>query len=312
MGDKGCIVYDDQAGGHCCWLDAGDWWIFCRTFLLLEVPIEQSMAGFLGWVTGEVADLLNWVVGVRSSAGDGAGPRPQVMVFTSVLMRFLLVCGGSGFFPLYLADKYWPCYQYPAGVQYDAGLAKRLQRCFLSFMLCSRNYMRLIWLDATWVGRESVLRLGYERWPLAGPAPFREVWRRMVSSGSQLDFLMHLVIGIPYGVAHSPSSRFPFEFYGCPPIVGLLGAFLTNAGYCCPCRSGRFHSGVGHSEYPGADSYFSTCLEEWFKELLVGRLNSVASGDAVQQFFQVFGVHLHGGGQFINIYPYGKWGFKDS
>ncbi len=105
-------------------------------------------------------------------------------------------------------------------------------------------------------------RLGYERWPLVGPAPFREVWHRVVSPGSQLDFLMHSVIGVLYGVAHSPSSRFPFEFYGHPPIVGLLGAFLTYAGYCCPCRSGRFRGGVGHSEYPGADSYFSTCLEE--------------------------------------------------
>jgi hypothetical protein len=269
------------------------------------------MAGFLGWVTGVVADLLDKVVGVRSSAGDGAGPHHQVMEFASVLMRFLLVCGGLGVFPLYLADKYWPRYQSPAGVQYDARLAESLQCCFLSFMLCACNYMRLMWLDATWVGRESVPCLRYERWPSAGPAPFREVWRRVVSSGSQLDFLMHLVIGVPYGVARSPSSRFSFEFYGCPPIVGSLGAFLTYARYCCPCRSGRFRSGVGLSEYPGADSYFSTCLEEWFEELMVGWLNSVALGDTVQKFFQVFGVHFHGGGQFVNIYPYSKWGFKD-
>jgi hypothetical protein len=191
-----------------------------------------------------------------------------------------------GVFPLYLADKYWPCYQSPAGVQYDAGSAERLQRCFLSFMLCTCNYMRLMWLDATWVDRESVPHLGYERWPLAGPAPFCEVWRRVVSSGSQLDFLMHSVIGVPYGVAYSSSSRFPFKFYGCLPIVGSLGAFLTYAGYCCPCRLGRFRGGVGHSEYPGADSYFSTCLEEWFEELMGGWLNSVALGDAVARQWQ--------------------------
>ncbi len=52
MGDRGYIVHNDQAGRHCCWLDAGNWWIFCCTFLLLEVPIEQSMEGFLGWVMG--------------------------------------------------------------------------------------------------------------------------------------------------------------------------------------------------------------------------------------------------------------------
>jgi hypothetical protein len=84
MGDMGRILYNDQAGGHYCWLDAGDWWIFCRTFLLLEVPIEQSMAGILGWGTGVVAVLLNWVVGVWSSAGDGAGSHPQVIEFASL------------------------------------------------------------------------------------------------------------------------------------------------------------------------------------------------------------------------------------
>ncbi len=174
MGDRGRIVYNDQAGGHCCWLDAGNWWIFCCTFLLLEVPIEQSMEGFLHWVTGVVANLLDWVVvvGVQSFAGDGAGSHLQVMDFASVLMRLLLVCGSSGVFPLHSADMYWPCYQSPAGVQYDAGLVERLQHCFLSFMLCACNYVRLIWLDATWVGRESVPCLGYERWPLVGPIPF--------------------------------------------------------------------------------------------------------------------------------------------
>jgi hypothetical protein len=107
---------------------------------------------------------------------------------------------------------------------------------------------------------------------------------------------MHLVIGVPYRVVHYPSSQFPFELYGCPPNVGSLGSFLTYAGYCCPCELGRFRGGVGHSEYPGAKLHFSNCLEEWFKELMVGWLDSVALGDAVQQLFQVFGVHFHGWG----------------
>jgi hypothetical protein len=107
--------------------------------------------------------------------------------------------------------------------------------------------MRLMWLDATWVGRESVPCLGYETWPLADPIPFCEVWHRLVSAGSQLDFLMHLVVGVLYGVVHSPSLQFSFELYGCLPNVGSLGSFLTYAGYCCPCKVGRFRGGVGHS-----------------------------------------------------------------
>ena len=51
---KSRVAFDDQVGGYCCWLDAGDWWIFCWSFLLLEVPIDQSLEGFLGWVTGVV------------------------------------------------------------------------------------------------------------------------------------------------------------------------------------------------------------------------------------------------------------------
>jgi hypothetical protein len=53
-------------------------------------------------------------------------------------------------------------------------------------------------------------------------------------------------------------------------------------------------------------------LEEWFDELMVGWLDSVALGDTVQQLFQVFGVHFHWGGQYVNIYPYGDWDFKDA
>ncbi len=54
-------------------------------------------------MTGLVADLLDWVVGVWSFTGDGAGSHLQVMEFASVLMRFLLICGGSGVFPIHLA-----------------------------------------------------------------------------------------------------------------------------------------------------------------------------------------------------------------
>ncbi len=59
---------------------------------------------------------------------------------------------------------------------------------------------------------------------------------------------------------------------------------------------------MGHSEYPGAKVYFHNCLEEWFDELMVGRLDSAASGDVVLQLFQVFGVHFYDGGQYVNIY----------
>jgi hypothetical protein len=41
MEQGSCIVYNNQVGGHCCWLDAGDWWIFCRTFYCLKFPLSK-------------------------------------------------------------------------------------------------------------------------------------------------------------------------------------------------------------------------------------------------------------------------------
>ncbi len=40
-------------------------------------------------------------------------------------------------------------------------------------MLCTRNHLRLMWMDATGVGKDPVPCLGYVEWPLTGPAPFR-------------------------------------------------------------------------------------------------------------------------------------------
>jgi hypothetical protein len=123
-----------------------------------------------------VGEFFNWVVGVWSPAVDGSSLPPQVMDFASVLMHFLLICGGLGVFPLSMAKKYWPLYCSPAGVRYDEGLVERLQCRFLLIMLCACNHLRLIWMDTTWVGRDPVPCLGYVEWPLTGPAPFREVW----------------------------------------------------------------------------------------------------------------------------------------
>jgi hypothetical protein len=61
---------------------------------------------FFGWVTGEMAELLDWVVDVLVSLAVDEGSLPlQVMSFALVLMRCHLICGGSGGFPLCLAEK---------------------------------------------------------------------------------------------------------------------------------------------------------------------------------------------------------------
>ncbi len=86
-----------------------------------------------------MADILDWFIGIWPSAVDEGISHLQVMDFASVLMCFLLVCGGSGVFPLYLADKYWPSLHSPTGVQYNAALAERLQHCFLLYGMVQAN-----------------------------------------------------------------------------------------------------------------------------------------------------------------------------
>jgi hypothetical protein len=106
-----------------------------------------------------------------------------------------------------MAEKYWPLCCSPAGVRYDERSVERLHCHFLSFMLCACNYLRLMWMDATWVGSNPLPCLSYEEWTLAGPgAHFHEVWRQVVNKGSSLDFLMHSIVGVPYNWCPFPSS----------------------------------------------------------------------------------------------------------
>ena len=55
------------------------------------------------------------------------------------------------------------------GVYVGRGLAERLHRMHFSFMVCTRNYLHVMWLDGEWAGVPLVPRLGYaqEVWSLA-------------------------------------------------------------------------------------------------------------------------------------------------
>ncbi len=100
-----------------------------------------------------------------------------------------------------------------------------------------------------------------------------------------------------------PFFLIPFRVYGSPPIVGLLESFLTFAGYLCPYHSGVFRGGVGHLRYPGAEVYFEDCLDEWFRELMVGRLDCVASGGLLRGCSSCLGLISMGRGSTLICIP---------
>ena len=227
-------------------LDAAEWWIFCRTFLLLEVPIPQTMDAFLGWVTGVISDLLFWVVGVRGAdVLEGGGQTlPQVMGFGLVLLRFLMICGGRDMFPHHFNEKYFSSDFYPwsvdsiGGVTLGAGRAERLRRMLSSYMLCARNYLRIMWMGGGWIGASVSVHLGYDEstWPL-GVGTFREVWHRVFLPRTPIDFLLHSVLGAGMYSPEDGSEVGVFQFervrYEDRTSEGCLGSFLSFSGYAC-------------------------------------------------------------------------------
>ncbi len=121
---------------------------------------------------------------------------------------------------------------------------------------------------------------------------------------------MHLIVDVPYNWCPSPFSQFPFKFYGSPPIVGLLGSFLTFSGYLYPYHLGVFRGRVAHLCYPSAEVYLEDCLDEWFRELIVGQLDCVALGGLLRGCSSCFGLTSMGMGS-TSIYPFGEWEFED-
>ena len=317
--DLACMNETVIDHGFAYMLDAGDWWIFCRVFLLEETPIRQTMGGFLGWVTRVVSDLMTWIVGVKASGVEGGIP-PRVIDFALVLMRFLMICGGGGVCPYHVVAKHFPAEEYPwSGVYVGRRLSERLRRMCLSFMTCARNYLRLMWMDGEWVGMPLVTRLGYsvEVWPLARGS-FREVWGRVVGGGdghlprSPLDFLMHSVVGggvcdhqdLPGSGPSSGSGGIPFERlvreHGIDGVEGCLDAFLTFSAFCCvnylfsSTRGDEF--GGLRGVYLGADIHRRRHVEGWWEKLLVGRGDVLGSCGYVRRFFSVFGIEFGAGG----------------
>ena len=90
-------VVQDHLLGRDCDMDAGEWHLFCREVLLLEVSIAQTLDA----VVGMVDEMVDYMVGAAIGRGGfgAAGGSTRLMELVVVLVRFMILCGGSGVLP---------------------------------------------------------------------------------------------------------------------------------------------------------------------------------------------------------------------
>ena len=77
-------------------MDDGEWCLFCREVLLLEEPIAQTMDA----VVAMVDEMLVFIVHAVAGKGDFVSSNGwRLMGLVVMLVRFLVLCGGSGILP---------------------------------------------------------------------------------------------------------------------------------------------------------------------------------------------------------------------
>lgn len=94
-GETGDAV-EDYAFGRDCIMDDVEWGRFCSEVLLLDVPIPQTLDAVVDMVDEMVVFI------VRAAAGCpefSSGPDPRLTALVVVLVRFLLLVGGSNVLP---------------------------------------------------------------------------------------------------------------------------------------------------------------------------------------------------------------------
>ena len=187
---------EDFVFGHDCVMSDEEWTIFCRELLLLEEPIAQTLDAVVGMVD-EI--MMVFIVRAVSGCSDfSVGTGPRLMDLVVVLVRFLLLCGGSGVVlpcDYALARFGGMCPVVVGGPFANHGGHERVHRMvrrLVSLGRCVRGLLRAAWEGAMWSDPELagvVLGLGVGRsWKLA------EVWRAAMGMESSFAMIMQNII----------------------------------------------------------------------------------------------------------------------
>ena len=187
----------DYTYGCDCVMSEGEWCLFCSEVLLLEHPIQQTLEAVVGMVDDMVAYLVRAVVGKEEFA---AGSESRLMELVVVLVRFLLLCGGTGVLPPeYSVARFSGVHPLAYGGPYACGsgrsFAMKVSRRLFSLGRCVRTLLRVAWENSVWFEPSLMELLG-----LDGGKGYSlgEVWRAAVGVDSPLAVFMQNVVGPSY------------------------------------------------------------------------------------------------------------------
>ena len=188
---------EDFVFGHDCVMSEGEWAVFCREVLLLKEPIAQTLDAVVEMVDEMVIFLVRAVDGCSEFL---AGTGPRLMDIVVMLVRFLMLCGGSGVFPRdYALARFGDVSPMVAGGPFaqrgGRERAHRMMRRLVSLGRCVRGLLRAAWEGAVWRDPELARLLG-----LGGRGPWKlsEVWRAAMGTDSSFAMIMQNIIGPAY------------------------------------------------------------------------------------------------------------------
>ena len=186
-------VVEDFLYGRDCNMDEAEWGMFCREVLLLGAPIAQTMDGVAGMVDEMMVSMVRAVVG-REEFSVKADSR--LMELVVVLVRFLMLCGGSGVLPReYLVARFGggcplrACA--PVAEGQGRAFALKVVRRLVSLGRCVRGMLRVAWNSALWLDPILVGALGLD---VGKEYYLCDIWRAAMGVDTPMGVLCRMLL----------------------------------------------------------------------------------------------------------------------
>ena len=193
---------DDYVFGRDCVLDDLEWARFCVEVLLLDAPVPQTLDAIVDVVDEMVVFIVRAVAGCSEFSSSHESRLMQLVV---VLVRFLLLCGGSSVFPREYALARFGGVEYAEDAEDGArrlgpggrAFAYKMMRRLVSLGRCVRGLLRVAWENAMWRDPALFRLLCLD---CSKDHRFCDVWRAAFGLESKMAQFMGGMIGPSYSV----------------------------------------------------------------------------------------------------------------